>query len=207
MKTILRPISFRISSQYPTNVPLLTSKFRSSFSQDSTSRNFKEVCILDPRSVLEPSAWKDLISDLNQGGTNGLVTTVKQVPDDLARLIPQGRYELGEGDDPLNSWVFGQPAELFQHKLIGQHKTQSGYTSVIERRLLASICSGQVHGLPSWLEAKILLDGRRRLPCLRLPFLFAGLILESEAASVYQWFSQEGIMQGLMVSSSATSPQ
>ncbi|GAX74467.1 hypothetical protein CEUSTIGMA_g1916.t1 [Chlamydomonas eustigma] len=183
-----------------------STKLVNSLNDEAEINTFTEVCFLDPRSVLEPSRWTDLSSDLKQGGAAGLVTTVK-VPDVLARLIPQGRYELGEGEDPMNSWVYGRPAELFQYKLIGQHMTQSGYTSVIEQKLLASICSGQVTGLPSWLEAKMLIDGKRRLPSLRLPFLFAGRILESEAAAVYQWSDQQGVMQGILLSSEATSPQ
>ncbi len=38
----------------------------------------------------------------------------------------QGLHELGDMDDPINAWIFGQRDELFKYRLIGSHKTQSG---------------------------------------------------------------------------------
>ena len=38
----------------------------------------------------------------------------------------QGVHELGDMDDPLNAWMFGQRDELFKYRLLGSHKTQSG---------------------------------------------------------------------------------
>ncbi len=70
-----------------------------------------------------------------------------QVPSDLAKLLPQvlrlflssachwgkqqnltaqGKFELEDGDEPLNRWTFGETDELFRYRLIGQHRTQSG---------------------------------------------------------------------------------
>ena len=40
--------------------------------------------------------------------------------------IHKGRHELGEGDEPLNSWAFGEQGELFRYRLVGQHRVQSG---------------------------------------------------------------------------------
>ncbi len=43
--------------------------------------------------------------------------------------------------------------------------------------LLLSICTGRVRGLPLWLEAEHLLKSGRRMPSLKVPFLFAGSII------------------------------
>ena len=38
----------------------------------------------------------------------------------------QGVFELGDGDTPSASIYFGRRAEIFEYRLIGQHRTQSG---------------------------------------------------------------------------------
>lgn len=38
----------------------------------------------------------------------------------------QGKMELGDLDDPMNAWHFGERDELFKYRLIGTHPTMSG---------------------------------------------------------------------------------
>lgn len=45
----------------------------------------------------------------------------------LTPLPPlQGVHELGEDDDPLNAWCWGEKGEIFQYTMAGTHSTQSG---------------------------------------------------------------------------------
>ena len=47
-------------------------------------------------------------------------------------LLAQGTHDLGEGDEPLNSWTFGDRAEeLFEYRLVRQRRVQSGEGGVL----------------------------------------------------------------------------
>ncbi len=38
----------------------------------------------------------------------------------------QGEPELADHDEPGNAWYFGERAEIFDYKLLGEHPTKSG---------------------------------------------------------------------------------
>ena len=105
----------------------------------------------------------------------------------------------------------------------------TGLTSIIRQDLLEAICRGQVQGLPSWMEAQVLLlRGNMFRQSMKHPFLFAGEVLsswsslratsnfqkyappwtgrvvDSEAASVYSLTKSQRLV-GLLVSSEAAS--
>lgn len=64
------------------------------------------VHIVDPRTVLSPG----------QGPQPSGVQL--ELPQALLREAPH--FELGEADDPMSSWIFGERAEIFQYKFIGE---------------------------------------------------------------------------------------
>ncbi|KAG1659301.1 hypothetical protein FOA52_003657 [Chlamydomonas sp. UWO 241] len=162
-----------------------------------------EVCFVDPRTVLDKKRWAGGGGSLEALEQEGHVVTVK-VPVELMRTMHQARHEMGDGDDPLNAWVFGQQDEIFRYRLMGQHTTQSGFTSVLPRSIMAAVAAGKVDGLPSWLEFTIILE---RNPKFRItmkhPFLFAGRVVESHAASVYS-LTSDGVVTGVLVSSESS---
>lgn len=80
----------------------------------------------------------------------------------------------------------------------------AGFTSVIEKQQLASLCEeGGDTGLPEWEDFKEdLLAGKISFPSIRVPFLFAGTVLDAPAAAVYQ-LKKAGEVVGVAVSSEA----
>lgn len=166
-----------------------------------------EVCFVDPRTVLDGSARKVAggVSGLEQAGEVTCVT----IPQALIKTLHQAHFELGDTDEPLNSWAFGQRREeVFLYRLVGQHRTQSGFTSIIPLDLLNSVIQGRVSGLPSWGEVHGMMraSGGRgahlKAPSLKHPFLFAGRMVESDVASVYTLTEQNQVV-GLLISSTS----
>ncbi|MEW5301655.1 MAG: hypothetical protein WDW36_004502 [Sanguina aurantia] len=116
----------------------------------------------------------------------------------------QGQLELDEMDEPMNSFVFGEKDELFRYRMVGEHATQSGWTSIISRQTVQGLsASGEAgRGLPSWQQF-VEQAGNAKGPFLEIaPFLFVGRILEAPAAAVYV-LEGKGVARGLLISSSA----
>eukprot|EP00879_Flechtneria_rotunda_P021954 GHRR01023151.1.p3 GENE.GHRR01023151.1~~GHRR01023151.1.p3 ORF type:complete len:116 (+),score=38.53 GHRR01023151.1:1635-1982(+) len=112
--------------------------------------------------------------------------------------------ELGDADDPLNAWYFGKMDEIFKYRLMGHHPTMSGFTSIVEREQLEELATATGSlGLPDWEDFKADLQaGEITFPSIRVPFLFAGTVLDSPAAAVYQLTEGKQLV-GLAVSSEA----
>lgn len=70
--------------------------------------------------------------------------------------LSEGAFQLGEMDDPGNSWVFGVEGDLFEQKLLGSHKIVSGFTSIITAEAFHEMQRGAKERLqlklPSWSE-------------------------------------------------------
>lgn len=155
-----------------------------------------DVCIIDPRAVLE-------------GRADSVPSVTLSVPPGLMPHLSKGVNELGDMDDPMDEWIFGKRAEIFQYRLVGVTGTQSGFTSIITRDALerAKAASGGGGGggrLPEWEEfRRELVAGTAKFPSKRHPFLFAGHMVDSPEAAVYQLTEDDGTAVGLLISSEA----
>ena len=64
-----------------------------------------DVYVVDPRTVLSPDKGAKLSS------------VQLELPQALLKEPP--RFELGDADDPMSTWIFGERAEIFQYKFLG----------------------------------------------------------------------------------------
>ena len=64
-----------------------------------------DVYVVDPRTVLSP----------DKGGK--LSSVQLELPQALLKQPPH--FELGDADDPMSTWIFGERAEIFQYKFLG----------------------------------------------------------------------------------------
>ncbi|KAF8061385.1 Acad10 [Scenedesmus sp. PABB004] len=140
-----------------------------------------EVCFIDPRTVIE-----ELSGGLQALLARTSVVTRLSVPASFLEQLSQGVMELGDHDDPMNAWFFGERAELFSYRLIGSHATMSGFTSAIAAPRLAAIAAGgeEAGALPRWDELRAALAGGAAGGAAG-PFLFVGGVLDSPAAALY----------------------
>lgn len=99
-----------------------------------------------------------------------------------------------------NSHAFGEEAELFELQSQGHVQVPSGFICMLT---LDSWAAWQQRAFrTSWGEFQKLLAGdRMRFPHGKLPFLFAGPIVEASAASVY-CTKKDGAISGILLSSS-----
>lgn len=120
----------------------------------------------------------------------------------MSLVLMAGRQELGDTDDPHNSWTFGETGEFFQYSYVGDHSCASGWTSIITHQELLKL--GRSQHRPRFEDLLIAMESSKtaRWPVDGFPFLFAGKILEAPSASV--WTLKKGSkLTGLMVSSNA----
>jgi hypothetical protein len=160
----------------------------SGFSSSSDVNQHDEIAFIDPKRVLDRSAWSELRQALSEKDDthHGLFTLLK-IPRDLSLELPRAKHELGDFDEPLNSWLVGATDEIFRYRMVGEHQVKSGFTSALPLALLRSISEGKVTGLPTWLEVEIRIKSAKglRLPSVTVPFVFLGRIIESDTASMY----------------------
>ena len=64
-----------------------------------------DVYVVDPRTVLSPDKGAKLSS------------VQLELPPALLKEPPH--FELGDADDPMSTWIFGERAEIFQYKFLG----------------------------------------------------------------------------------------
>jgi hypothetical protein len=88
-------------------------------------------------ATIAASSRSDRPGKQSRAGSRQLDTTLPPV----LRCL-QGKQELGEADDPANSWSFGRDAEVFQYTFVGVHPTQSGARRL--PRATNTILRGQV---------------------------------------------------------------
>lgn len=115
--------------------------------------------------------------------------------------------ELGDADDPMNSWRFGESAELFSYSLVGMHPTMSGFTAILPRAALEALAKSSEVAQPGWdALCGVLRQGSPggRVPLLPpgSPFLFAGTVLDAPSAAVYV-LKRSGAVTGMLISSEA----
>lgn len=156
------------------------------------------VLVVDPRFVLVQDQFQK-----QQGKSAGSVAEVLQlsVPNSLLTQLSSPQNQLSDADDPANDWIFGAEAELFEYQLIGSVLCPSGVLSILT---LADWAAWQQRRSKrtTWGEFQKLLTADVRFPSDKLPFLWAGRIVEAGAANVYHAKSGAEIT-GLLVSSSS----
>lgn len=97
----------------------------------------------------------------------------------------QAKFSLGDGDTPEGSWVVGKQGELFEYKLVGVHKVQSGYSAVLRCR------DGTTSALPAIPEDEheaikcMMKKGASKQALAGGSVLFLGELVDCETASVY----------------------
>ena len=182
------PLAFSSRDQLLSACNCSSSYNRNGFSSSSDANQHEEIAFIDPKRVLDKAAWSELREALSEKDDthHGLFTLVK-IPRDLSLELPRAKHELGDFDEPLNSWLVGASDEIFRYRMVGEHQVKSGFTSALPLTLLRSISEGKVTGLPTWLEVEIRIKSAKglRLPSVTVPFIFLGRIIESDTASVY----------------------
>ena len=152
------------------------------------------VYVLDPKVLFSSSPSEQIQkSQHSRQSSNDAAPFVEvTVPKTFLPRLPDGQFILGEMDDPGNSWVFGNEGELFEQKLLGSHKIESGFTSIITAEAFDEMQLGKDDSikfkLPSWSEFTKIVTGDVMWPHPQLQpmFLFAGTMVQSDIASVYQ---------------------
>ena len=144
------------------------------------------VIVADPRKVLETGS--------------GEGTLQVRVPLTLLPLLSSPKFELGDADDPMSSYIFGKRKEIFQYNFAGSVSTQSGWVSLITRQSLDELQPGTVQwkALQSAAEET---GGSLKGSKPDQPFLFVGQILEAAGVNVYT--SHEGPdVDGVLITTS-----
>ena len=156
------------------------------------------VLVVDPRFVLVQKQFKEQQS--KSAGSAAEVLKL-EVPSSLLSSISTPLNQLSDADDPANEWIFGAAAELFEYQLLGSVLCPSGLLCVLT---LADWAAWQQRKSKraTWGEFQKLLGAEVRFPNEKLPFLWAGRIVDAGAASVYQ-AKQGKEVTGFMLSSSS----
>ena len=170
--------------------------------------------ILDPKILFSSNPSELIKNSLQDRQSNSAAAPYVPVtlPHAFLPQLSEGAFQLGEMDDPGNSWVFGEEGELFEQKLLGSHKIISGYTSIITSEAFDEMQRGAKESLqlklPSWSEfVKIVTGDSVAWPSPKLQplFLFAGRMVESDVANVYRNPAAGSVVSGLVISTSAES--
>ena len=172
------------------------------------------VYVLDPKILFSSNPSQQLTASLQDRHSNSAAASYVpvKIPHKFLPQLSKGAFQLGEMDDPGNSWVFGEEGELFEHKLLGSHKIDSGYTSIITAEAFDEMQQGATESLqlklPSWSEfVKIVTCDMVEWPNPKLQplFLFAGTMVQSDIANVYRNPASSPSLRGIVISTSAES--
>jgi len=170
--------------------------------------------VLDPKILFSSSPSEQISSSqLDRQTSNAAALYVPvTLPKSFLPKLSEGQFQLGEMDDPGNSWTFGEEGELFEQKLLGSHKVESGFTSIITAEAFDEMRRGADDSLrlkiPSWSDFTKIVTGDDTQwphPHLQPLFLFAGTMVESDMASVYRNPASGGSVTGLVISTNAES--
>ncbi|DBB06426.1 TPA: hypothetical protein ACH3X1_011986 [Trebouxia sp. C0004] len=178
----------------------------------SSNSETVQVYVLDPKILFGNSPSDQINSSKQDWQSGNAAAPYVQVslPRAFLAKFSDGQFQLGEMDEPGNSWVFGEEGELFEQKLLGSHKVNSGFTSVIAAEAFDAMQRGPDDtvrmNLPTWSDfTKIVTGDDITWPHPRLQplFLFAGTIVESDTASVYRNPASGASVTGLVISTHA----
>lgn len=168
--------------------------------------------MIDPKILFskEPAQQIQILSKGRESAGSAAPYVTVDIPRSFLSKLSCGAFQLGDLDNPGNSWVFGEEGELFEQKLLGSHTVESGFTSIVTAEALSEIRTGfqgelQLK-LPSWEQFKsIVHDDNTQWPhpCLQPVFLFAGHMIESDTGSVYRTPASGSRMTGLTISTNS----
>ena len=170
------------------------------------------VYVLDPKILFSDSPSEQISSSQQDWQSSNAAAPYVQVslPRAFLPKLSVGQFQLGETDDPGNSWVFGEEGELFEQKLLGSHKVNSGFTSIITAEAFDEMQRGADDNvrmkLPTWSDFTKIVTGDDLTwphPQLQPLFLFAGTIIESDTANVYRQPASGASVTGLVISTNA----
>lgn len=173
---------------------------------------FAAVYVLDPKILFSSNPSEQIKSSILDRQSNHVAAPYVPVivPQKFLSQLSNGMFQLGEMDDPGNSWVFGEEGELYEHKLLGSHKIDSGYTSIITAEAFDEMQQGSHESLqlklPSWSEFVRIVTGdvvEWPHPRLQPLFLFAGAMVQSDVANVYRNPASGALLKGLVISTNA----
>lgn len=117
-----------------------------------------------------------------------------EIPASFLPEIAQGTFELGDADEPTNSYHFGKQAEVFDLIYCGKAQCKSGYVGVITKERLQQ-------SNPSWTELKDKIDMETiSFPDNQSGLEFAGPVVQADSISVYK-YEEAGQIKGLVLSS------
>lgn len=155
------------------------------------------VYCVDPKLLLQPGLWEEQEHALGRSPAVSL-----SVPSAFQSQLSKGEQELGEGDNPENSWFFAKKGELFEYTFRGSFPVISGYASLIHSREIRSFQEDGYKpksGWWTWDEFKRHFRDDMPFPQgQHFPVLFAGRIVEAASASVFS-IGQGPNIQGLQL--------
>ena len=104
-----------------------------------------------------------------------------EVPKTFLPKIAQGTFELGEGDEPSNSYSFGKKAEFFEQTFSGKCFCQSGYVGI-------KLAESKVDvSRKDWAKLRERIDKDSiSFPDSESGLLFAGPVVQADSVSVYK---------------------
>ncbi|KAL0026617.1 hypothetical protein WJX77_011135 [Trebouxia sp. C0004] len=154
----------------------------------SSNSETVQVYVLDPKILFGNSPSDQINSSKQDWQSGNAAAPYVQVslPRAFLAKFSDGQFQLGEMDEPGNSWVFGEE-EAFD-------AMQRGPDDTVRMNL------------PTWSDfTKIVTGDDITWPHPRLQplFLFAGTIVESDTASVYRNPASGASVTGLVISTHA----
>ena len=136
------------------------------------------VCIVDPKDIATPDPLRH------------------RVPATFLPELARGTFDLGDADEPTNSYSFGKPAEFFQLRYVGKCQCQSGYVGIITADKL-----GKAGPAWDWEAFRRGIDQETLVfPDEASGFLFAGPVVQSNSVSVFK-HEEGGEVDGLLITS------
>ncbi|KAL0055462.1 hypothetical protein WJX82_000727 [Trebouxia sp. C0006] len=154
----------------------------------SSNAETVQVYVLDPKILFSDSPSEKISSSQQDWQSSNAAAPYVQVslPRAFLPKLSVGQFQLGEMDDPGNSWVFGEE-EAFD-------EMQRGADDNVRMKL------------PTWSDFTKIVTGDDLTwphPQLQPLFLFAGTIIESDTASVYRQPASGASVTGLVISTNA----
>lgn len=115
-------------------------------------------------------------------------------------VLLQGRFKLGDADDPESTWTVGEDGELFEYRFLGAHTIHTGCTAII-RAAPEHVEAYTLPPLPDSVKQElqeVIKSTHMNKPYQNGDVLFLGSLVDAASASVY--LHKQG--KSLMISSS-----
>ena len=129
------------------------------------------------------------IADAKSGSLENAVRL--EVPKTFLPKIASGTFELGEGDEPSNSYSFGKKAEFFEQTFSGKCFCQSGYVGIKLAKSPRNVREKDWTELREKIDKEII-----SFPDAESGLLFAGPVVHADSVSIYK-IMESGDITGL----------